>query len=75
MIRGSLIEFMRRTKIKNLSNGQKLMIGLLLIAVKKAKVIVDIRKENKIHEENLMALIKKVLKQHPILKRIKNKLQ
>jgi hypothetical protein len=47
MIRGPLIDMLRGREINNLTIGKKLVIGLLLIAVKKAKVIVDIRKEKK----------------------------
>ena len=57
-----LIGLMNKKGVKDLTNTEKLVVGLLLIGVRKAKVVVEIRKENKIHEENLMALIEKSAK-------------
>ncbi len=58
-MRCSVISIYRGNKIRYLTNGEKLVVGLLLIGVKKAKIIVDIRKENEILEKKLIALIKK----------------
>jgi hypothetical protein len=58
MIREPLVAMMQEKGIRGLTNGEKLVVGLLMIGVKKAKIIVEIRKENKILENNLMDLIR-----------------
>lgn len=58
MIREPLVAMMQEKGIRGLTNGEKLMVGLLMIGVKKAKVIVEIKKENKILENNLLDLIR-----------------
>jgi hypothetical protein len=58
MIREPLVAMMQEKGIRGLTNGEKLVVGLLMIGVKKAKIVVEIRKENKILENNLMDLIR-----------------
>lgn len=58
MIREPIVAMMQEKGIRGLTNGEKLVVGLLMIGVKKAKVIVEIRKENKILENKLMDLIR-----------------
>jgi len=58
MIREPLVAMMQEKGIRGLTNGEKLVVGLLMIGVKKAKIVVEIKKENKILENNLMDLIR-----------------
>ena len=58
MIREPLVAMMQEKGIRGLTNGEKLVVGLLMIGVKKAKIVVEIKKENKILENNILDLIR-----------------
>ena len=58
MLRKPLVAMMQEKGIRGLTNGEQLLVALLLIASKKAKLVVEIRRENKILESKLLSKIR-----------------
>lgn len=57
MIRKPLVAMMQEKGIRGLTNGEQLLVAFLMIGVKKAKVIMEVRKENKIMENKWLEAI------------------
>lgn len=58
MIRKPLVAMMQEKGIRGLTNGEQLLVAFLMIGVKKAKVIIEVRKENKIMENKWLDAIR-----------------
>lgn len=65
MIRKPLVAMMQEKGIRGLTNGEQLLVAFLMIGVKKAKVIMEVKKENKIMENKWLEAIRASNPQKP----------